>query len=679
MKGDSLPIETQSRWPHVYAIVLACATFPLIWVGGLVTTYDAGMAVPDWPTTYGYNMFLYPISTWVSGPWNLFIEHGHRLLGSVVGLLTIALNVAIWRCDPRRWMRFVGIAALILVISQGLLGGMRVRLSSTDFARAHGVTGPLFFALSIVICVLTSRFWWTRVRAADQGSSALAPGIQGVCRRSVFVNAWLLFGAAYCQLIIGAHLRHPNINWSPGLFRGVVFFHLVAAFVVLLQTIQVVARSRKLARNLSRPAWIVLALVTCQIVLGFATWRAKYGMQSFVPYAETTVDGPLEIAMYNAIVGQTIQNAGMVQVLTVTAHVALGSLVLATSAFYATRISQQFIADGSTKRDTVDRVKSLILGDRRCHVMSMTTVQVDSKSSPNPNVKSVAFASHLRDLADLTKPRISAMVLVTVVLSHFVASLGHPDLLVLFHILLGTTLVAASSGAFNQLLESDTDSRMPRTADRPLPAGRMSIAEVVLFGTTSLIAGLAYLMLTVGWHPTGWALATWLVYVCVYTPMKTRSHWNTLVGAISGAMPILIGWSATGHALDWRISGMLWLLFLWQFPHFLAIAWIYRTQYRDAGIQMITTTDPSGQIPGRIAFVGAILVWLSSLLPLLCPTHPYVATVYLAIATLLGGFQLRAARRFQKAQTDESARNLLLASVVYLPLALGLIAVQTVL
>ena len=184
--------------------------------------------------------------------------------------------------------------------------------------------------------------------------------------------------------------------------------------------------------------------------------------------------------------------------------------------------------------------------------MSMTTLQVQSKSA--------AWASHFRDLADLTKPRISAMVLVTVALSHFVASLGQPDLVVLFHILLGTTLVAASSGAFNQWLEADVDARMDRTANRPLPAGRMSIAEVIAFGTMTLIAGTAYLALTVGWHPTIWALATWVVYVCVYTPMKSRSHWNTVVGAVSGAVPILIGWSAAGVRMDWSVAGMLTLI-----------------------------------------------------------------------------------------------------------------------
>lgn len=304
--------------------------------------------------------------------------------------------------------------------------------------------------------------------------------------------------------------------------------------------------------------------------------------------------------------------------------------------------------------------------------MSMTTIQVESKSA--------AWASHFRDLADLTKPRISAMVLVTVALSHFVASLGQPDLVVLFHILLGTTLVAASSGAFNQWLEADADARMDRTATRPLPAGRMSVSEVIAFGIMTFIAGTTYLALTVGWHPAAWAIATWFVYVCIYTPMKSRTHWNTVVGAVSGALPILIGWSATGGQLDWNVGGMLALLFLWQFPHFIAIAWIYRRQYDRAGLQMITTTDPSGRKAGFFSFWGAIVVLIASLLPLLAAPSATKSTWFFAVVvTALGLYQLSAAWRFHQNQTDQTARQLLKASVVYLPLALGLIAVQTVL
>src|SRR5262245_53530818 len=123
----NLPSDTTAKfspWPHRVAIALCCAVFPLIWIGGLVTTYDAGMAVPDWPTTYGYNLFLYPWQIWVWGPFDLFIEHGHRLLGSVVGMLSILFVVAVYFGDSRKWMRLAAIGMFGLVLSQGLLGGM---------------------------------------------------------------------------------------------------------------------------------------------------------------------------------------------------------------------------------------------------------------------------------------------------------------------------------------------------------------------------------------------------------------------------------------------------------------------------------------------------------------------------------------------------------------------------
>ncbi len=328
----------RSKWPHFFAVTLVCATFPLIWVGGLVTTYDAGMAVPDWPTTFGYNMFLYPVSTWVSGPWDLFIEHGHRLLGSLAGMLTIALNVAIWRCDNRKWMRWAGLAALALVVSQGLLGGMRVRLNSTDFARIHGCTGPMFFAVTVAISVMTSRFWhtWTADRNFDTSAR-------------VVIGGWILVGLTYLQLIFGAHLRHPNVTWSPGLFRTLVVFHIVGAILLLAHTVTVTWKSRSLVSALRRPAGWLALLILGQVVLGLATWRAKYGWPSFVPMvSEVRADQPYEIALHNTLVGATVQSESMTQALTVTSHVALGSLILAFAVCYATRATRCYFRQSSS-------------------------------------------------------------------------------------------------------------------------------------------------------------------------------------------------------------------------------------------------------------------------------------------------------------------------------------------
>ena len=163
----------ESPWPFRCAVALTLVTFPLIWVGGLVTTYDAGMAVPDWPGTYGYNLFLYPWQTWIAGPWDLLIEHGHRLLGALSGTLTIALVLAVFRWDRRTWMRYFSLGALAAVILQGLLGGLRVLLDDRSLAMIHGCAGPAFLAVCVALCVVTSRTW---KQAATREATRREPG-----------------------------------------------------------------------------------------------------------------------------------------------------------------------------------------------------------------------------------------------------------------------------------------------------------------------------------------------------------------------------------------------------------------------------------------------------------------------------------------------------------------------
>lgn len=298
--------SNSSRWTHRVAWMLCGVTFPLLWVGGLVTTTKAGMAVPDWPGTYGFNLFLYPWQSWLFGPWDLFIEHGHRLLGSLAGLLTILLAVLLWRHDDRRWMRAVGVIAVGAVIAQGLLGGMRVVLSDRVLAMVHGSTGPLFFALTVAMVAWTSQAW----RSAE----AKRPATRGKLV-SLALAATLV---VYVQMIAGAVVRHMLVTATPQSFRSAVVVHMVLAGVVLLAALEVAwAATRRHQQATVRIAGVAVAgVVLLQISLGVATWLLKYGTPV---WAEGILGAPK-----SALIAD-----GWWQTHLITAHQATGSLLLA--------------------------------------------------------------------------------------------------------------------------------------------------------------------------------------------------------------------------------------------------------------------------------------------------------------------------------------------------------------
>jgi protoheme IX farnesyltransferase len=279
--------------------------------------------------------------------------------------------------------------------------------------------------------------------------------------------------------------------------------------------------------------------------------------------------------------------------------------------------------------------------------------------------------SRLADYIQLTKPRITVLILVTVAVSGYVARWGRLDLWVLLHALIGTLLVGSSASALNQLLERNRDRLMARTANRPLPAGRLGRVQVWIFALVTLIVGLAYLAALVNWLTALWGLMTWLLYICIYTPLKPITPLNTTVGAVAGAMPVLMGWSAVGGTLDMladpRGLALFLVLFLWQFPHFMAIAWLYRRQYEHAGLRMLTVVDPSGWWAGIQAVVAAL-----ALVPISCAAAAFpqgsALSVYLLAAILLSCAQLACALLFLRRRDERSARRLLRATLLYLPL-----------
>ncbi len=310
--------DIPSRWPHRVAIVLAVIVFPLIWVGGLVTTIDAGMAVPDWPGTYGYNMFLYPIETWLFGPFDLFVEHGHRLLGSLAGLVAIWLVFVTMRNEPRKSVRRFSILLLILVIAQGMLGGMRVLLDARTLAKVHGCVGPAFFACVAGFIVVTSRWWWNQSSVRSLKAS-LPQRKSGTSGYGLIFLSTLMVAASFGQLVVGAFLRHIDVSSPANIYRGLVVLHIMIAVAILLGTTAQWINSR-LPRfkdaGIRGSINILMLLVLAQIMLGLGTWVVKFGW-------------PVWFAQQSFAASFIVGEKTFVQMNIITAHVAFGSLILA--------------------------------------------------------------------------------------------------------------------------------------------------------------------------------------------------------------------------------------------------------------------------------------------------------------------------------------------------------------
>ncbi len=294
--------------------------------------------------------------------------------------------------------------------------------------------------------------------------------------------------------------------------------------------------------------------------------------------------------------------------------------------------------------------------------------------------RGVLSAARMADYVELTKPRIATLVLIAVGTSGLVARWGQPNLWVLLHALLGTLLVAGSASAMNQLIERQRDSMMPRTAERPLPAGRLGNGQVLAFGLITFLAGVVYLALATNWTAASLAILSWVLYVLVYTPLKGITAANTMVGAVAGALPMLIGWTAVGGTLNATVDPRGWalffVLFLWQFPHFMAIAWLYREQYARAGFQMLTVVDPSGRQAALQAVTSTLVLLPVSLVPSVMSAGSGLWW-HLGLTALLGLTMLVFAIRFSRQRDDRSARQLLRASLLYLPLVLACLVVAT--
>ncbi len=270
----------------------------------------------------------------------------------------------------------------------------------------------------------------------------------------------------------------------------------------------------------------------------------------------------------------------------------------------------------------------------------------------------------------LTKPRIAIMVLVTVATGFFLGARGASNPSTFALTLIGTGLVAGGASAWNQLLERSRDRLMRRTAGRPLPTGRVSPTEAGVFGGVLSGVGLLTLALAANMTAAAVALMTLVLYVFVYTPLKPITTLNTAIGAIPGALPPVIGWAAATGRLGVEALALFLIVFLWQFPHFLAIAWIYRDDYARGGHKMLPAVDPTGAMTGRQAAFYALALVPAGLLP---AAVGLAGGYYFAGALALGLFYLATSVRFWSDVSDQTARRLLRASFLYLPAILALL------
>jgi len=308
---------------------------------------------------------------------------------------------------------------------------------------------------------------------------------------------------------------------------------------------------------------------------------------------------------------------------------------------------------------------------------AISTNSVISTASQVPARDGAAgWRTKLADYWSLTKPEVNTLVVASTAAGFYLGWRGPISFLLLFHTLAGTLLIASGTATLNQWVEREADARMRRTANRPLPAGRLSPSEALWFGIVLSVVGGFYLALAVNVLASSLALLTLASYLLLYTPLKRKTPYCTLVGAFPGAMPPLIGWAAARGSLSLEAWILYALLFIWQFPHFLSIAWMYREDYARAGLLMLPTDDPQGRAAAR-----QILVTSLALLPIsLIPTWlGQMGMIYFLGALVLGVVMLYCGASTALVRSNALAKRLLMATVFYLPLVFGLMIADKIL
>ena len=273
-------------------------------------------------------------------------------------------------------------------------------------------------------------------------------------------------------------------------------------------------------------------------------------------------------------------------------------------------------------------------------------------------------------LSELFKARLTTLVILTTAMGFHLGNVGPVDWVLFVHAVLGTAMLAAGAAALNEYIERDLDAKMPRTAHRPIPTGEIRPETALMLGVSAAVLGLAELTLWVNPLTAFLGMLTLASYVFVYTPLKRLTTLNTLVGAIPGAVPPLMGWTAATNTMDAGGWILFAILFFWQLPHFMAIAWLYRDDYAKGGFKMLPVLDATGQRTAATAIRHTLALMIFSLMPF---TFGLAGRWYLAAAVVMGVAFLVCGIRFAVERSSVNARRLFFASIIYLPLLLGVL------
>ena len=589
-------------WPYRYAVLTATATFLLLIAGSLVTSTGSGLAVPDWPLSYG--MWWPPM---VGG---IRYEHGHRMIAAVVGAMILGLAVWLWKREPRRWVRRLGYAAFAAVVTQALLGGLTVVwLLPPAVSIAHALLGQAVFCLVVCLAVATNPSWdATNVGwKLEAGSWKLEAG------------AGLAVVATVAQLVLGAVVRHTG--------HAVMAHGLIA--VVVLGLAGWIATEAWRLRHDAPAMWRAAACWLCLVLL-----QVGMGLSVFLHRASL----PLR-----------------------TLHVGCGALVLAQAVVLAweTHRGSGLWALGCGQ---VPRTPNLP------HRTWRTRLAV-WRAEPR------AHGYRWKPYVELTKPRVTGLVLLTTVVGFWLGMRSDEAWARGWPALLGTALVVAGANALNQWMERVEDGLMQRTRHRPLPSGRLTPEEARGFGLGLVGLGTVWLALSVNLLSATLAAVAAATYLLLYTPMKRTSPLCTLVGAVPGALPPVIGWAAARGTVTLEAWVLCGVLFVWQLPHFLSIAMLYQEDYARAGFRMLPLMEAGGDAAIRHTLLGGLILLPVSLLPTLIRVS---GATYFFSAVLLGLALLWLALRMAQAPTRPRCRALFVGSVLYLPVLLGVLVMDRV-